>query len=114
MGEKEGSLAIFFWLIYTLAVWWWGWYARDNNVLYFRTGVTDVLTLLVNAKNVRKMGLATTFESQRDRVYSSDATHPMALEIDHRELTNRVSCEQVHTGLLLLIAQKGPSVQLSP
>jgi hypothetical protein len=42
---------------------------------YFRTGVTDVLTLLVKPKTHGKAVVYTTFEGQRNRPHAPDATH---------------------------------------
>jgi hypothetical protein len=62
-----------------------------------RTGVKDVLTLLVKSKTRGKLVLHPTFEGQGDRIHSFGDTHSRGIEMNCRDFTNRVCPDALWT-----------------
>ena len=63
----------------------------------FRTGVKEILTLLVNSKKGGTAVSYTTFEGQRDRVHASGETHSHGVE-DRPPRLNQQSQGLLYTG----------------
>jgi hypothetical protein len=69
-------------------------YSINKHVMLWDQSASRQI-LLVKSKTRGKAVLHRTFEGPRDRIHSLVTLLPMALEIDHRDVTNRVTTSWV-------------------